>query len=378
VVEVKASTRLKPEHVADCAIQAWVHGEAGYPLTGIALAHVDNAFVYAGGGDYEGLFVENDLTAEVSELLPSVPLWVAEARRAAGRAEPPVPPGPQCTKPYPCPFLQVCWPVRGQGGVEYPVTGLGGSRKRLGEWVARGYREIRDVPASEISSEAQLRIRRVTVSGEPELLPGARAFARDLPWPRFYLDFETVAPAVPFWAGTRPYQTLPIQWSCHIERAPGALEHAEFLDLSGEPPMRPLAQSLIRALEAEGPVLMYTSYERGVIEGLAAMFPDLAPKLEPIVDRLVDLHPVTRANYYHPDMLGSWSIKAVLPTIAPDMDYAALDGIGEGTEASAGYLEAIDPATAPGRRESLRRDLLTYCRHDTEAMVRLVHFFDGG
>jgi hypothetical protein len=74
-------------------------------------------------------------------------------------------------------------------------------------------------------------------------------------------------------------------------------------------------------------------------------------------------------------MLGSWSIKSVLPTIAPDMDYARLEGIHEGTEASAAYLEAIRPSTPPERKETLRSGLLKYCRHDTEAMVRLVQFF---
>jgi hypothetical protein len=196
-----------------------------------------------------------------------------------------------------------------------------------------------------------------------------------LPFPRFYLDFETIGPPVPFWPGTRPYQALPIQYSCHVERAPDVMEHAEFLDLSGEPPMQALAESLIRTLELDGPVLMYTSYERTVIEGLAAMFPELAASLRGIVARLVDLAPVTRTNYYHPDMLGSWSIKAVLPTIAPDMDYASLEGIQEGTQASAAYLEAINPETPLARKEALRAELLKYCRHDTEAMVRLVRFF---
>jgi hypothetical protein len=131
-------------------------------------------------------------------------------------------------------------------------------------------------------------------------------------------------------------------------------------------------------LETEGPVLMYTSYERRVIQGLAEMFPDLADALQAIDTRLVDLHPVTRVNYYHPDMLGSWSIKAVLPTIAPDMDYAELEGIQEGTEASSGYLEAISRETGSRRKEEIRQNLLTYCKHDTEAMVRLVHFFETG
>jgi Domain of unknown function(DUF2779) len=132
---------------------------------------------------------------------------------------------------------------------------------------------------------------------------------------------------------------------------------------------------MIAALESAGPVLMYTDYEQRVIRGLAAMFPDLAAALQAIDARLVDLHPVTAANYYHPDMLGSWSIKAVLPTIAPDMDYSLLEGIQEGTAASRAYLEAIHPDTSAERREEIRRNLLKYCKHDTEAMVRLVRFF---
>jgi len=375
IVEVKASTRVKPEHVHDCAVQAWVHLESGHPLSAVALAHIDNSFVYPGDGNYQGLLLENDLSEQVFRLLPSVPLWVDKARHAVSGPLPEVPVGVHCTRPYECPFLHLCWPVRAEGGPQYPVSGLGGGREKLGRWVMSGYRDIRDVPPSEISSDNQLRIHRVTRAGRPELLPGAKAFAEQLPWPRFYLDFETIAPPLPFWIGTRPYQQLPFQWSCHIERAPGALEHAEFLDLSGAPPMRALAQALVKTLESAGPVLMYTTFERSVIEGLAAMFPDLAESLQAIIGRLVDLAPVTREDYYHPDMLGSWSIKAVLPTIAPDMDYAELEGIREGTEASAAYLEAIDPGTSQRRREALRDSLLEYCRHDTEAMVRLVGYF---
>jgi hypothetical protein len=284
---------------------------------------------------------------------------------------PEVPLGQQCTTPYECPFLDYCWPRDSA----YPVSGLGGSRKKLGVWVMDGYHDIRDVPSSQISSETQLRIHRVTLEGRPELLPGARTFARELAYPRFYLDFETIGPAIPVWPGTRPYQALPFQWSCHIERAGGVIEHAEFLDLDGRPPMRALAEALIEALETNGPVLMYTSFERRVIRDLVTLFPDLTEPLTAIEARLLDLHPVTKINYYHPDMLGSWSIKAVLPTVAPDLDYSELDEIQEGTAASAAYLEAIDPGTALQRREEIREKLLKYCKYDTEAMLRLLHFF---
>ena len=74
-------------------------------------------------------------------------------------------------------------------------------------------------------------------------------------------------------------------------------------------------------------------------------------------------------------MLGSWSIKAVLPTIAADMDYADLEGIAEGMDASIAYLEAIKPEMDPEKVAQIRKQLLKYCKHDTLAMVRLVAFF---
>ena len=40
-----------------------------------------------------------------------------------------------------------------------------------------------------------------------------------------------------------------------------------------------------------------------------------------------DLHPIVRANYYHHAMRGSFSIKKVLPTIAPDLDFDALEEV---------------------------------------------------
>ena len=60
IVEVKASTSVKDEHVFDCAAQRWVFGGLGHELTGISLAHVDNTFVYEGDGDFDGLLTEAD------------------------------------------------------------------------------------------------------------------------------------------------------------------------------------------------------------------------------------------------------------------------------------------------------------------------------
>ena len=76
-------------------------------------------------------------------------------------------------------------------------------------------------------------------------------------------------------------------------------------------------------------------------------------------------------------MLGSWSIKAVMPTINADMDYAKLEGIREGTAASEAFIEAIKPDVSAARKAELEEQLRRYCRFDTEAMVEIVRFLTG-
>ena len=153
------------------------------------------------------------------------------------------------------------------------------------------------------------------------------------------------------------------------------MRHEEFLNLSGAAPMRGLTESLLACLGESGPILTYSSYEKTVIRELAERFPDLADDLNRLIDRLFDLLPIVKQHYYHPDMLGSWSIKAVLPTINPDMSYTQLEGIAEGLAASGGFLEAIDPSTEAGEKAKLEEQLLRYCKFDTEAMVEVVRFF---
>ena len=259
-----------------------------------------------------------------------------------------------------------------------PLLKLGGRARKqfLGDLVAEGITDIRDIPADRLN-DTQRRIQTITQRGVPELSAAAGRFVATLEYPRYYLDFETVAPAVPVWPDTRPYEALPFQWSCHYESQEGQLRHAEFLDLTGDPPMRRFAESMIRVLGESGPILVYSSYEKRIIGDCIERFPDLEDSLSAIVDRLVDLLAVAKENYYHPDMRGSWSIKAVLPTIAPDLDYTNLDGIQDGTAAAEGYLEAVREDTSSERKAELKNQLLKYCQFDTLALVRITQFFRG-
>jgi hypothetical protein len=370
LVEVKASTKVKPVNHIDCAVQGWVLEGNGLRPDRIELAHIDNRFVYPGGGDYTGLFAFEDLTARVVPVFANVPDWLETYRKLLAGPEPDIDIGPQCRNPWDCPFIPHCTPP----GPEYPTRSLPGGGKVVWELLAEGIEDMRDIPAGRLTSALQERVRRITAAGEPELRSDAAGALAELGWPRYYFDFETVSFAVPVWAGTRPYQALPFQWSCHVEAPDGQIEHREWLADGSEPPMRACAESLIAALGSSGPVFVYTGYEGRVLADLARLLPDLAAPLEAITARLVDLHPLTRDSYYHPDMRGSWSIKKVLPVIAPNLDYADLGGVQEGNAASDAFLELLDPGTPDDRRASLRADLLRYCRLDTEALLRLRRF----
>ena len=117
---------------------------------------------------------------------------------------------------------------------------------------------------------------------------------------------------------------------------------------------------MIAALETAGPVLMYTSYERTVIQGLADDVPGPGQlPCRPSMPAWSTCIPVAlRVNYYHPDMLGSWSIKAVLPTIAPDMDYSLLEGIQEGTGS---FTPPIWKPSTPKRARNAGRKFAATC-----------------
>jgi hypothetical protein len=368
--EVKSSTSVKDYHYQDVAVQVWTLRGAGVGPARSFVTHIDNTFVYQGDGRYAGLLRDVDVSAAVAPTVDKVAGWVTDLAKVLDDAMPAVEMGAHCSDPFDCPFEGHC----SAGGPAFPVEILPRGGKTVVAIREAGHRDLRDVPEEMLKSANHLRVWRTTKSGQPDMVKGAGAELGALPYPRFYLDFETAQMAVPVWAGTRPYEQLPFQWSCHVETVDGSLKHGEFIDLSAKPPMRAFAESLIRFIGKDGPVFSYSSFERTTLAQCVARFPDLAEGLGSIMNRIVDLRPLTERSYYHPQMMGSWSIKAVIPTIASELDYAGLGGVQDGTQAQVAYLEAIHPQTPPDRRRVIERDLLSYCQHDTLAMVRLARF----
>lgn len=370
--EVKSTAQLKDEHVTDAAMQAYTVEGAGLPLRTINVVHLNSAYVYEGGDyDVSRLFTIEDVTEAARAFMPSVHETLEVFRRMLEGPEPGVRIGSRCNAPYACEFSAYC---RAELPDRHPVTDLPNlSEPVLHELLDLGITCIEDIPDDfwHLTPNQRATVNAVK-SGVPRVdTDGLATDLAALTWPVYHLDFETIAPALPLWPGTRPYQLVPFQYSVHVHHEDGSVEHREYLHEGPGDPRRPLAENLLADLEGSGSIAHYTAYEVRVIDGLAVAFPDLAEGFAAVEVRLFDLAPLIKNHTTHPDACGRWSIKYVLPAWCPDLSYEGL-GIADGNTASVRYVRVARGETQGEEAAAVFADLTEYCALDTFAMVRLL------
>lgn len=378
-------TPNKPDehHLEDIAIQAWVMAQSGLPMRRAELNYLNSRWRYPGNNDYSGLFRQLDVTQEIAAKVGLVWAWATDARLILSGTMPEAQTGKHCSEPYECQFQDYCQSLD-PPGPEHPIELLpDGPGKMLAKKLreTKGYVSILDPSPDELTGkqgDLYRRIQKAHSSGQAILEPGSVEIMNSFSYPRYYFDFEGIDLAVPIWEGVRPYEQMPFQWSCHIERAPGQFEHAEFLDLTGNDPSLPCIERMREFIDPDdgGPIFVYfATYEKGRLNELAERHPEHADLIGKYVNRLVDLLPILKDHFYHPAMQGSFSIKKVLPVVAPDLDYSALKGVQEGTGAQIAYIDAaLNPKTSAKAKDAIEHQLRVYCRQDTWAMVELAYF----
>ena len=370
LVEVKSTTRLKDVFLLDLAVQLWVLRGAGLDVREAAVLTLDRNYVYDGVRfDLDALFSMHPRFDEATAHLETVGAQVRTMQRMlAEPAAPVIAPGGHCFTPYLCPYHEHC--TRDMVVPEYGIDELPRlTASRRAPLVAAGIEEIRDIPEDFPLTRLQ-RILRRAVREDRAVVHGdiTKALARIAP-PVRHLDFETFAPAIPRFAGTRPYEQIPFLFSVHTERAGSPPEHADYLHEQHDDPRPALADRLIGAAGREGTICTYSGYERKVLRDLATALPDRAPALRAIRRRLFDLHPVVLNGYYHPGFRGSFSIKNVLPVVVPGMGYEDLE-VADGQTAAARYARALPSADRDERRRTFD-ELRAYCARDTLALMEL-------
>jgi predicted RecB family nuclease len=365
LIEVKSSNRTKPEHIPDCAVQTWVLRQAGLAITRVELMHLNREYRHPDQGD---LLVREDVTAPVEAFLPEVPPLVEHLKQVLAGPLPEKPIGSHCYEPRKCAFFDRCWD-QNPTHIRF-LTGVG--PVKTVQYLEAGITTIEQLdPRKKLGFTAE-RQRKALRENRLVIEPTLSSELEKLEQPLGYLDFETVMRAVPPWEGLAPWGPAVAQFSYH-EEVGDDHTHVGWLAEGPADPRRELVERMLEATAGARRIVTYSSYEKARIKELAAFLPDLAPGLEELTAKFVDLLKVMRDCVYHPEFRGSYSLKDVLNPLVPDLSYEDLV-IVDGRLASVEIARLLFVAhrIPPAERERVRNDLLEYCKRDTWATVRLV------
>jgi hypothetical protein len=258
--EVKSSGGLKEHYIDDIALQAYVLRGAGIALPSIELLHVNTGYVRGASGIvWPEFFARLDVGDAVAMALAELPGRLPAMRECLSANTLPVAePGSQCGSPYPCEFWDRCTTDKPADWISYmPRLGRAG----VDDLKALGIEAISTIPPDFLLTQRQAVIRDAIATGRPVVAPELPHLLHAYGPPACYLDFEAMMPPIPLYEGTRPYQTIPFQWSLHTLAADGVLHHQVFLADSGRDPRRAFAVTLIEALSGSNmPVVVYSAY----------------------------------------------------------------------------------------------------------------------
>lgn len=329
--EVKSTNSVKPQHRLDAALQYYVIKNSGLPLSDFSIITFNKNYVRVGDIDVKELFVAQSVKQYCKDEMGFIgtKIWALKDMLEA-KIEPVVEPGDFCFKPYECNFTQHCW-------------------KNVPE-------EVEEIDETDMPFVDK---------------PALKEFVKQIQYPLYFFDFETVMYGVPEFDYSSTYQQIPFQFSLHVQKSANAeVEHFAFLGDGIKDPRKKLIEAMLNFLGKKGSIFgWWISFEQGRIKELAKNFPKYEKELLAINERMVDLiKPFKSQAFYHPDFKGSASLKNVLPVVVPELSYNVLT-IQEGGTASFVYsqLKNMDEQTAA---ENMT-DLLEYCKLDTLAMVKI-------
>lgn len=366
--EIKSGTRPE-QYVYDIAFQREVFRQQ-FRVRHTYIVHLNAGYVRHGDLDIGQLFQRTAMDAQIDTVQADVHALQAQAVQIAAA---PTPHGlTPCASPKTCPCPTLCHANLPAYSI-YDIPYLDTTRKQeLRQANIINIHDIRDM--TQFSASQQLHIRAMQ-SGQAHIDRGAvqQALAQ-LTYPIAFLDYEAARQAIPL-DGFSPNQDAAFQYALYVVEKPGAhaQAYAHLADGEGDY-VRGLIEQLLRDMPRHGSVVVWNeTYERGINRNMASAYPEYATDLEAINARIVDLADVFKQHaYVDPQFKGSWSIKAVLPVLVPQLRYDSLT-IGDGGSAVLAWNRMVDAQTTVAEKDAIRQALLTYCGQDSMAMLEIWH-----
>jgi len=372
--EIKSSTSVKRDnqhnHVKDACFQKICAERAGQSIDRVLLVHLNGEYVRNGDIDPGAMLVFADITNEVDDILDKTCNEVDEALALLSTDQNMN--GCSCiekSRANHCDAFAVFNPSIPTPSI-YSLPRL--KQNKRSDLLSRGIIGLDAVPDDYPLSKSQRLLVEATKAGKPRINEAAiREFLSDLIYPLYFFDYETFASAVPLLDGTGPHKHLPVQYSLHILRDDGVLEHKEYLEREVRLPDR-LVKQMEKDINPSGSIVSWhKSFEKTRNRELAERYPDKAAFLNDLNDRMVDLEDVFKIDYVDARFDGYTSIKKILPVLCPDLHYKELK-VQDGASAMEAWSRMI--IAPPGEANDIASDLLSYCWLDTFAMVEIFRF----
>ena len=378
ILEIKSATKIKDVNLADLAFQKHVYEKAGLKIRKCFIVHVNKEYVRQGKIEPKKLIFQTDVSEKVEEHSKGIEERVNNMLKIINsKTEPPCAIGVHCGNPYECSMKDECWKeVPEESVFEFRRM----FKRKCFELYNSGIKKLNEVPDSVKLNEKQKIQRLVAEKGETYVnKQQIKYFLDKLQYPVYYLDFETINPAVPKFDNSKPYQQIPFQYSLHIQEKPnGELKHISFLAKGTTDPRPKFLQSLKDNLGEKGDILVYNqSFEKMILRQGAEFFPNYIEwHEENILPRIKDLMKVfDDFHYYNPKQKGSVSIKYVLPVLSK-LSYSDLD-IMNGGVAQFEFDRITYGDVSEEERTKVREALEKYCELDTLAEVEIVSGLRG-
>lgn len=381
LIEIKSSTRAKPEHNYDLAFQVIVLEKSGYKIRNISVIHANKDYVRDGDIDPDKLVAKTDVTEKVRELIDLTNDQIKKAFEVLSQKTVPDI-SPRFVNKVGVPSVQwfTDW-LDVYKGIKpdldpYSIYFLSyPNADQIEKLEDEGIELIRDIP-----NKLALRPRQLsqiqTTKNDKRIIEKEKIkeFLDTFEYPLYFFDYETFSSVIPYFDGNRPYGDYPFQYSLHILDSPDAkLRHEEYIHQENSNSMPKLLEKLKQDIGGSGTVLTWNmSYEKGCNDRMAELYPEHKEFLKNLNDRINDLmSPFSQMWFVDKGFFGSASVKNVLPVLAPELSYKELD-VSDGLFARRIWTQTILEDKNQDKKEKIMSDLSKYCTLDTYGMVRIL------
>lgn len=381
LIEIKASTKAKPEHEYDLAFQFLVLEKAGYQVRNISVIHANKDYIRSGEIDPKSITDQTDVTQKVKALKEITQQQITAAFKVLEQKEIPDT-SPRYVNQIGVPGVKWfeewmdIYKTLKPNSDPYNIYELSyPSAEQIGKLEDADITQIVDVPDELVLRPKQLA--QIKTTRENKRIIDSKKiqeFLDTFEYPLYFFDYETMSSVIPQFDGLSPYKDYPFQYSLHVLESPDAeLKHLEYLHNENTNPMTGLLAQLQKDIGDTGTVLTWNmKFEKGCNLRMGKLYPEYAELLANLNERINDLMiPFSNMWFFDKDFFGSASVKKVLPVLAPELSYKELS-VGEGLLAQRTWTQTVLEGKNQADRDQIMQDLSKYCTLDTFAMVRIL------